>query len=166
MWGPMYVGMESSLDVSYVNKGKTTIHNLEISVEGENLTATETKSYVGNVESGSSDYYSVNIMANQEGPVKGKVKFSYEDANGQTVEVVKEFESEAMMMNYEPEDPGMIEPLPEENTGLPLWGKILIGVVVIGGIAAVAFVVIKKKKAAKAKREETETYDDFPEDGE
>ena len=46
-----------------------------------------------------------------------------------------------------------------------MWGKILIGVVVVGGIAAVAYVVIKKKKA-KSKLQEAESYDDFPEDGE
>ncbi len=49
---------------------------------------------------------------------------------------------------------------------MPMWGKILIGVIVVGGIAAVAFVVIKKKKAAKSKIQEAESYDDFPEDGE
>ena len=164
MWGPMYVGMESQINVSYVNKGKSTINNLEISVEGENMTAMESRSYVGNVESGNSDYYSVNITANQEGPVKGKIKFSYEDANGQTVVVEKEFSGDAISMNFEP-DPGMDIPEPTQPEGLPMWGKILIGVVVVGGIAAVAYVVIKKKKA-KSKLQEAESYDDFPEDGE
>lgn len=165
LWGPMYVGMESSINVSYVNKGKSTINNLEISIEGENMTAMESRTYVGNVESGNSDYYSVNVTANEPGPVKGKIKFSYEDANGQTVVVEKEFTGEAMSMNFEP-DPGIDMPMPEENTGMPMWGKILIGVVVVGGIAAIAFVVIKKKKSAKAKITESESYDDFPEDGE
>ncbi|GAA6426942.1 COG1361 S-layer family protein [Dielma fastidiosa] len=164
MWGPIYVGMESQINVSYVNKGKSTINNLEISVEGENMTAMESRSYVGNVESGNSDYYSVNITANQEGPVKGKIKFSYEDANGQTVVVEKEFSSDAISMNFEP-DPGMDIPEPTQPEGMPMWGKILIGVVVVGGIAAVAYVVIKKKKA-KSKLQEAESYDDFPEDGE
>ena len=156
--------MESQINVSYVNKGKSTINNLEISVEGENMTAMESRSYVGNVESGNSDYYSVNITANQEGPVKGKIKFSYEDANGQTVVVEKEFSGDAISMNFEP-DPGMDIPEPTQPEGLPMWGKILIGVVVVGGIAAVAYVVIKKKKA-KSKLQEAESYDDFPEDGE
>lgn len=166
-WGMMYVGMESEIFVTYVNKGKTTINNLEISVEGENMTPTENGSYVGNVESGSSDSYSVSIIPNGPGPVNGKLIFTYEDANGQTVETVKEFVYDAMEMQMGPMEPEMpIGPV-EEEKGLPTWGKVVLGAVVAGGLGAVGFVVFKKRKAAKAKKvAETETYDDFPEDGE
>lgn len=162
-WGPMYVGMDSQINISYVNKGKSTINNLEITVETENATAGETRSYVGNVDSGSSDSYSVSLTATQAGPIKAKIKFSYEDANGQTVVIEREYSNDAINMSFEPE-PGLDIPEQSEPEGLPLWSKVLIGVIVVGGIAAVAFVVIKKKKASQAKVQEAETYDDFPED--
>ena len=93
IFGPMYVGQESYVNLSYVNKGKTTINNLEIKVEGENFTSSENNVYVGNVDSGSSDYYSFNLTPMQVGEVKGAFVFTYEDANGSTVEVRKEFSS-------------------------------------------------------------------------
>lgn len=158
IFGPMYVGQESYVNLSYVNKGKTTINNLEIKVEGENFTSSENNVYVGNVDSGSSDYYSFNLTPMQVGEVKGAFVFTYEDANGSTVEVRKEFSSDAIEMDLGPVEP--IDPMiPEEepSEGMPMWGKVLIGVVVVAGIGAVAYFVIKKKGKATKK---IETYDD------
>ena len=163
-WGEMYIGNESQFNIPYVNKGKSTINNLEIKLESDDMTFTETGSYVGNVETGSSDSFTISAMANQAGLCEGKAIFTYEDANGKKVEVIKEFSANAIEMNFGPEEP--VEPMPEEPTGLPLWGKVLIGVVLVGGIGAVAFVLYRKKKAKKVKLAEAESYDDFPEEGE
>ena len=40
--------------MDYVNKGKGDVSNVEASVEGDGITATQAKQYVGNVASGAS----------------------------------------------------------------------------------------------------------------
>lgn len=47
MWGPVYVGDTLSGNVSYVNKGKSTIFNLSVKIEGEGFTTAESESYIG-----------------------------------------------------------------------------------------------------------------------
>lgn len=166
-YGPLYVGMETQLNVPYVNKGKSTINNLEIKVEGENLTLSENGSYVGNVESGSSDSYSLNITPKKVGPISGKIIFTYQDANGKMVEVMKEFKFEAMDM-VQPDNPDIMVPNIDEGSTFPLWAKVLIGVIVLGGVCGVGYVVYQKVKIVKVKKVEDayDDYDDFPEDGE
>ncbi len=89
MWGPVMVGETLGGYVSYVNKGKSTIFNLSVKVEGEGFTTAESETYVGNVESGSGDSYELALNTNQAGTLAGKLIFSYEDANGEVKEIVK-----------------------------------------------------------------------------
>lgn len=149
-WGQFYVGEYTDINISYVNKGKTTINNLEIKVESEQLQAMEATTYVGNVESGSSDYFNTSVTALTEGDVSGTVTFTYEDANGSLVSIVKEFSGSAFdpWANYEPpvyEEPIIDEPVDE---GMPMWQMIAIGVagvIIAGG----GFFFMKKRKAKK-----------------
>lgn len=164
MYGPVMEG--DSLDgyVTYVNKGKSTIFNLSMKLEGEGFTAAETDIYIGNVESGTSDGYDFSLNPTQAGTITGTLTFTYEDANGETKELVKTFESEVMPMEpIDPMDPGMMDPeIPiEAEAGMPVWGWVAIaagGVVVL----VVAFIVVRKviRKKKQAALDAEDDYDD------
>lgn len=163
-WGDFYVGESSDIMVNYVNKGKTTINNLEITVESEMLDIPEKTTYVGNVESGNSDSFSTSVSALTEGDITGTVTFKYEDSNGSQVEVVREFKGTAINMWVdpgidEPVDPNM--PLEPETPKTPWWQWAIVLVtvaLVLGG----GFVFYKKKKQAQKEKEDA-TFDDFDE---
>lgn len=163
VWGPIMFGDSLQPSISYVNKGKSSIYNLSIRVEGTNFTTGEATSYVGNVESGTGDYYEATLNPEAPGTVEGKFVLSYEDAAGNLKEVERPFTVEVEEMNWdEPEEPlepvGPIEP---EQQGLTLWSWILIGAGALLVVAGTVVIIlkIKKKKAAK-KLEEDDDYDD------
>lgn len=162
MYGPVMQGETLSGSVSYVNKGKSTIFNLSVKVEGEGFTTAETEAYIGNVESGASDSYDLAINPTQAGTVSGTITFTYEDSNGDTKELVKEFTSEVMEY-VEPDIPDIVDPnMPvEAEGGMPVWGWIAIaagGVVALVAVIVVIRKVVKKKKQAALDAEDD--YDD------
>ena len=161
IYGPIMLGDTAYLNIDYVNKGKSTVYNVTIALEGENFTSGEMSSYVGNVESGSSDYFEASLSALAEGMITGRAVITYEDANGIAKEVSKDFSCEVMPA-YEPpiDDPGMVEPLPEE-TGMPQWAVYTVA----GAGAAVAIAsLIGVRKLQKLRRrrieEEEESYEE------
>ncbi len=168
LYSPIYLGDSPSISVQFVNQGKSTIFNLSVEAEGENFTTGEGKSYIGNVESGASDSFDLSINPIDVGPLTGTLKFTYEDANGDTKEIIREFSAEVMQMDMPAiDDPGM-EPMPEEpQGGLPMWAWILIGVGAAAVVAVVVIVVVVKVKARKKRLlEENDEFDDIPEDDE
>lgn len=160
--GPIQMGTDGQLSISYVNKGKSTVYNLSVLLEG-NFTAPETNIYIGNVESGSSDSYDTTLTPTEEGTLQGKATITYEDPNGETREIIKEFSCEvqpAMPVDQGGMGPDASEPMPEQSSGMPIWGWVLILAVVAGGAAAV--VLVRRKRAAKrqALLEQEDDYDD------
>ncbi len=110
--------------MEYVNKGKGDVSNVEASIEGDGITATQATQYIGNVASGASGSIGFAFTADAAGEYDAKLKVTYEDADGQqqTKESpVKITVSEAPA----PADPGM-DVDPQENQafrlgcGLPL----------------------------------------------
>lgn len=160
--GPIQMGTDGQLSISYVNKGKSTVYNLSVLLEG-NFTAPETNIYIGNVESGSSDSYDTTLIPTEEGTLQGKATITYEDPNGETREIIKEFSCEvqpAMPVDQGGMGPDISEPMPEQSSGMPIWGWVLILAVVAGGAAAV--VLLRRKRAAKRRAllEQEDDYDD------
>lgn len=160
--GPIQMGTDGQLSISYVNKGKSTVYNLSVLLEG-NFTAPETNIYIGNVESGSSDSYDTTLTPTEEGTLQGKATITYEDPNGETREIIKEFSCEvqpAMPVDQGGMGPDASEPMPEQSSGTPIWIWVLILAVVAGGAAAV--VLIRRKHAAKRRAllEQEDDYDD------
>lgn len=160
--GPIQMGTDGQLSISYVNKGKSTVYNLSVLLEG-NFTAPETNIYIGNVESGSSDSYDTTLTPTEEGTLQGKATITYEDPNGETREIIKEFSCEvqpAMPVDQGGMGPDISEPMPEQSSGIPIWIWVLILAVVAGGAAAV--VLIRRKRAAKRRAllEQEDDYDD------
>lgn len=160
------MGMPITVNFSYYNTGKVTLNNLMIRIEGD--VETETKNtYIGNLESGSSDYYEASFSVMSTGQVPVSIIVSYDDASGETIEEKRDF-----VLN-------VTEPMPMEdmmgmedmNNGGKTNKFVIIGttigvIVVIAIIVAVMLFKRKKKKIEQAFLEEDDDMeDDFaPED--
>ena len=130
--------------MEYVNKGKGDVSNVEASIEGDGITATQATQYIGNVASGASGSIGFAFTADAAGEYDAKLKVTYEDADGQqqTKESpVKITVSEAPA----PADPGM-DVDPQENQGIPTWVWIVVAVAVVAVIAIVVVVVVRRRK--------------------
>lgn len=110
----VYVGQTFPVSIEFYNMGKTTLYNLMIKTEG-NFTTQNSNYYVGNFESGSTDYYDVGITPTEEGPINGRIIFTFENAVGEVFEEVKEIQANVIQMPMEPmPEPGM-EEMPQDE---------------------------------------------------
>ena len=154
------VGQECPINVSFINKGKSSIYNVSVDVEGEGFEKTSSAYYIGNIDSGKEEIYDTIILPNIEGQIKGEIVVTYEDANGKEKELRQEFLTNAMPMQVEPMPGGDIEmPVdgPVKNQGLPVWAVIAIcagGAAIVIAAIIITVKVIKKKKAAKIEKED------------
>ncbi len=76
-------GEEITITMDYVNKGKGDVSNVEASVEGDGITATQAKQYVGNVASGASGSIGFAFTADKPGETEAKLTVTYENSDGQ-----------------------------------------------------------------------------------
>lgn len=154
------VGEMCYISTSLVNKGKSGVYNVSASVKGEGFDISSGAYYIGNINSGSEEYYDAQITPTVEGEIKGEIIITYEDANGNEKEQRKPFSLTAAAFNYEdmygmdmgldmPEDMGMEMP-PAQNG----WIGFLIGGIFLVAIVVVIIVVVKKKKKKKLEDED------------
>lgn len=146
----MMVGDTGSVTLSYVNKGKNPIGNLEARLTGTNL-GSESYQYLGNLNAGTEGSVDFDITPDAAGNISGIITLNYEDASGNPRTISKDFTATAEEVNYEdamPDyDPSMDEP---QQTGMPVWGWVLIVVCVGVVVAVVVVVIVRKRKKAKA----------------
>lgn len=142
----VYLGQPFPVSIEFFNMGKTILYNLMIKTEG-NFTTQNSNYYVGNFEAGKTDSYDVGIIPNEEGTLKGSIIFSFENAVGETFDVVKEFEANAIAMPMEPmPEHGFEENMGEGNDGK--FKKLVKNPYIIGGFVTLvigAIVIVKKK---------------------
>ena len=156
------LGDTASVSLSYVNKGKNPISNLEARLSGTNLGAGGYQ-YLGNLNAGTEGSVDFDLSPEAGGAVSGTITLSYEDASGEPRTITKDFSTTAEEMTF---DPGMVDPgmedMQPEQTGLPAWAMVLI--VVCGGVVVVVIVVVvkrtKKKKAMALAALEAEDSDE------
>ena len=140
-----YVGQFSFAEVQFYNMGKTTLNNLIINAEGD-FDIMESNSYfVGNMESGHSDSYSFSFLPRQEGPVEGKIVFTYENDAGDKIVHEVPFVFQAMEMPVWDD----IDPFEETETSMP-WALILFGIVLV--LLIVGFLVFRKVRKARQEK--------------
>ncbi len=143
------LGETASVSLSYVNKGKNPISNLEARLSGTNLGAGGYQ-YLGNLNAGTEGSVDFDLTPDAAGAVTGTITLSYEDASGEARTITKDFSTTVEEMMYDPSitDPTIDEMQPQ-TTGMPVWGWVLI--VACGAVVAVVVVVvIKRKKKKKA----------------
>ena len=157
----LYLGDTGTVSLSYVNKGKNPVSNLEARLTGTNVGAGGYQ-YLGNLNAGTEGSVDFDLIPDAAGPVSGTITLSYEDAAGEPRTVTKDFTSNVEELVYEDPmvDPGM-DAMQPESAGMPVWGWALL--VVCGGAVIVVVVVVvrrKKKKAAALAALEAEDSDE------
>ncbi|MBR4111782.1 MAG: hypothetical protein IKK53_01985 [Ruminiclostridium sp.] len=158
------VGEMCYISTSLVNKGKSGVYNVTATVEGEGFDLNEKSYYIGNINSGSEEYYDVQLTPNMEGEISGEIVITYEDANGTEKEQRKPFSFTAMQFNYEEMypaddffvDPGMTDPMPVAPEGGFNIVPLIIGVVVVIGVIVTIVIIVKKRKQKRELEDDDE----------
>lgn len=141
-----YAWEPTPISVEFYNTGKVTLYNMMVKLEGDFPTENATY-YVGNFESGSTDYFEGLIIPEEPGELKGAIVFTYEDSTGEIVEYREEFTLNVMkpmpMDEFPEEMPPMDEPrgIKKLLKSKGFWITIILISAAIGG-----FVFYKKKK--------------------
>ncbi|MGL5439988.1 MAG: COG1361 S-layer family protein [Filifactoraceae bacterium] len=148
-----HVGEQTNISANFYNVGKTTLSNFTVTAEG-NFDVPQSPSYfVGNLEAGKQDSYDLVLIPKELGPVKGKIIFSFEDLEGKSQHIEKEFTFNAI--EAPPIDDGTIQP-PVEESGISIGKKIALGAGMFSLLAISVFVFRHRKK----KKEQELTIDE------
>lgn len=152
VYEPAFVGQPVYISSEFYNMGKVMLSNLMVRVEGD-FDTKESNYFVGNFESGYSDYYEASIIPLTPGETKGLLVFTFEDASGTEHRIEKEFTVYVMesvpVINPGIDFPGGMEPggMEPPKSNFPLIPVIVGGVVLIGVV--VLIIVLKKRKKRK-----------------
>ncbi|MBR4036300.1 MAG: hypothetical protein IKJ05_06180 [Oscillospiraceae bacterium] len=141
----MFMGNESYMSASLVNKGKTTVYNVTAELVSETLTAYDVE-FLGNIMPGSTANAEFDFTASQVGTSTGKLVVTYEDASGTQYTMERDFSIEVM------EQPVWNEPVVDMPVMEPEQPSIPVIPVVIGAVAIAAGGFFFWKKKQKAKR--------------
>lgn len=148
-----------TVSFSYYNTGKVALSNLMFKVEGD-VECSQKSTYIGNLDSGASDYYEVSFTPNNLGQVPVDIVAVYEDPSGETQEIRRSFVlnvTEPIMMDGE-----MDGEQPETTLNIKNVG---IAIAVLLVLAAGLFFFIKKQKEdPDAFAESMENDEDLDED--
>lgn len=146
-----HVGQPNYINLEFYNTGKVTLYNMMVKLEGDFQTEGGSH-YVGNFNSGSSDYFEGAVIPNAPGELEGYVVFTYEDSTGQEQEIREPFTlnvMEEMPMDDMPwDDFPMDEEEPSGIKGI-LKSKLFWGIIIALILVIVGLVVYKKKKQEK-----------------
>lgn len=149
------VNEATTLTFNFYNMGKSTLSNVTATVVSDFYQASDTSTkFIGNVEAGQGNTYEIDVIPLMEGDCPGQLKITYEDSNGDTVELFADF---TQFINAQPTmDPGTEGIYPEEipvvpevkKAILPTWLFVVIQVVVF----VVAIVIARKVVISLYKR--------------
>lgn len=140
-----YVGQSTPISVEFYNTGKVPLYNMMVKLEGDFQTENG-QYYVGNFNSGSSDYFEGYVIPSEPGQVQGEVVFTFEDSTGQMIEERKPFSLNVMDMAPMPDFP-MEPPMEEPGVGGSLSRFLIPGLVVLAAIGGIVF--YRRRKAKK-----------------
>jgi len=137
--------------VTLVNKGKGTVANVTVEIEGDGLRTDVGRQYLGNVAAGEQKVADFILYADFPGVIEGKVIVWYENVRGEQMALERPFTVNVNESWFE--DPGFGGPdffPPEEpvSAGPPMWLWILIAAAAAAVIIALLLRRRKKKKAA------------------
>jgi len=147
-----FVGNQVGLSIDFYNTGRALIRNLMIHTEGD-FRVRDSELYIGNLESGKSDYYDATIIPEKEGTLEGKIIFQYENEAGTSYQMEKSFTIVAAQQKM-PEMPMDVRPdMQPSNKAGGLSNKILF----IGGalllILIITTVIILRRRHRKKQEE-------------
>lgn len=139
------VGEQSYLSFQLYNTGKVNLANLKIELQGENLDTSTATNFIGNFDSGGSEYYDATFIPTSAGELNGEVIISYEDPSGEQINIKEPFKinAEEMVKN----DTEIIEEIPNQKKSFSKTIIKIITVIII--IALIIFIFIKRRSKLK-----------------
>lgn len=150
-----FVGEPIYLNFQIYNTGKVTLSNLKIEFEGEGFDTAGATTFVGNLQSGNTEYYDGNFTPTEEGEKTITLRISYEDTDGQIVERTEEYkidvQEQQSMDTFNESDTGY--DVPNENTAISKKKILVISISIIIIIALAIALFLYLKKRAKLKKE-------------
>jgi len=135
-------GEELTLSLSYVNKGKSEVSNVEASVVGDVKTMAKVQN-LGNFESGKSGTIGFVVTPEKAGKLDFKLRVAYEDANQQQKEKIFDVSLDVQEPVAPPETDMPVEEEPQSG-GTVYW---IVGAVLVVAAAALFIVKRRRKKA-------------------
>jgi hypothetical protein len=163
--GNVTVGTAATLAFEFYNMGKSELDNVIAYVEGDLTKADGDMYFIGNVTAGSSSYVEFDVTPNIAGTANGKLRVTFEDSNGDTIENTYDFTAEVM-------DAGMVDNgggvIPPDGSGevfnpdapmakqaiLPIWAFILVQIVIFALFVPVTRKIVISAYKAKLRRNE------------
>lgn len=137
-----------TMDISFMNTGKSTIRNCKIDFDIENLESGGT-TYVGEIPNGEQCASSVNLRVGKElGDIEGTVIVTYEDDFGKVYKKEQNVSSKSVEKPIEKN-----ENEDEKQAKYPLWWAFLLGGIVLGATVG-CIVPISVYKAKQRKEDE------------
>lgn len=142
-------GEETTITMDYVNKGKGDVSNVEASVEGDGITATQAKQYVGNVASGASGSIGFAFTADKPGETEAKLTVTYENSDGQPQ--TKEFPVKINAVEAPVPDDSDTD-VDVQDQSMPVWVWIVAAAVALVVVVLTVVLVVRhrRKKAKQA----------------
>lgn len=154
------VGASTYASFNIINKGKSSIYNTMVEVEGAGLRMEESF-YAGTIGPGTQYSVDFSLVAEQAGQLTGDIIISYENEYGDVMEerlpvslMVEEF-VEPDPNEFPIEDPSMME-----GQGMATWLKVLLIVLAVALVGG-GFFFIRHKKRKKREAELAADDDDF-----
>ena len=156
------VGSETTLALAYVNKGKSAVSNVAVSITGDGISTETPQVNVGNIESGKSGNIGMAFTPTQSGTLNLTLTVEYENANDETVTktfpVTFEVQDDSYLyadgddMGIEMDDEDQGAEQTQEGLPLPAIVGIAVGafLVLVGIVAGVRRHAKKARKAAAA----------------
>ncbi|WP_310603880.1 COG1361 S-layer family protein, partial [Anaerosporobacter sp.] len=158
------VNESTTLTFNFYNMGKSTLNNVTATVVSDFYQAADTSTkFIGNVEAGQGNTYEIDVIPMMAGDCPGQLKITYEDSNGDTVELFADFtqyieDQVSMDVPIDSMFPEDMPTVPEAKKALlPTWLFVVIEVVVfIVAIFIARKVVIGLYKRKLRKQEDDE----------
>lgn len=166
MDGNIVIGNPATLGFEFYNMGKSQLNNVIATVEGDFTKSDGSMYFIGNVQPGNSAYADFEVIPNIEGNAKGVVKITFEDSNGDSIELSKDFET--VVNPAQTIDPGM----PGDGSGevfnpeapapkkaiMPVWLFVILQLVIFGAFIPITRKIIISVYRSKLRKKEEENY--------
>lgn len=140
-----------------INLGKTTLNNLYMKVEGQDVVCENATTFVGTVNPGSTQSVEANYSFTSPGEKKVKFIFSFDPGTGIEQKVEKEYTVQ-VEENIMPSGDGMMPPEEMPETGGHGWVKWVVTVVIL---LLIILLIIFIRRAKKKKKQAGLSMDDF-----
>ena len=146
--------------ITIINKGLSDVHNVMVSVAGGDLYFLDGDVYIGTVKGNSQSNTDFTLMSNTPGVYDAVLLVEYENARGEAKTLEHKFTITVAEGGGDvPIDPGIIEPMPPENTG-PGALPFIIGGAVVVAAGVTTGILVHRRRRKKRDAALNDEYDD------